>query len=455
MSQEKRNILVDTIQCLECGIVSKRVIVGHGCCVLDHQRRYLNKITASFKGYEEGRESLVGADGRSRSQPGKKPKLMHRTANITTQNQPSATTTIKLTLEALNDLRTTHTIPIEVMASATSKPEGSARVQIESLPGQNQDKPTLDAAKLEVPVLPGVNQDTSRMGDIPVSPAAALTPSQVPAIIVDRPLPGQNQVDPIMGELAPLLISSMAPEPYVLPSNPPSSTPSVASQVSATSMSTLIAQSTSVSLDSSSVVGFSTSFTIPSFTSFLTSTRSEQSREEASVTLALPSPSAVALTTSTTSSDTTKSATSQAIAAAQSAPGILTSTAAVAVASQNSTAESEVRNGSILNPMARTLLIVFVVLGVLSVIVAITISIMVRSHRKRFQTKQNDPRTRTAYDTSDRRADDNPHISTDTNDNPFLTASEKAIIDRAASPDRDSDLNSSYRLSEASIKNKV
>lgn len=41
------------------------------------------------------------------------------------------------------------------------------------------------------------------------------------------------------------------------------------------------------------------------------------------------------------------------------------------------------------------------------------------------------------------------HISANLNDNPFLTASEKAIVDTAAPPDGTSDVNNSASISDA------
>lgn len=85
----------------------------------------------------------------------------------------------------------------------------------------------------------------------------------------------------------------------------------------------------------------------------------------------------------------------------------------------------------------------------MSIIVAIVISIMVRSHKRRSGASKNNARHQGPYDASDDRTGVTTHISADPNDNPFLTASEKAIINRAASPDGEIDMNNSSRFADA------
>jgi len=56
---------------------------------------------------------------------------------------------------------------------------------------------------------------------------------------------------------------------------------------------------------------------------------------------------------------------------------------------------------------------------------------------------------RNSYDASNDRLGVTTHIFADPNENPFLTASERAIIDTAASPDGASDPNNSSGISVA------
>lgn len=58
-------------------------------------------------------------------------------------------------------------------------------------------------------------------------------------------------------------------------------------------------------------------------------------------------------------------------------------------------------------------------------------------------------RNQNPYDASSDCTGITTHISADPNDNPFLTASEKAIVNRAASSDGASEVHNSSRLSDA------
>jgi preprotein translocase subunit YajC len=97
----------------------------------------------------------------------------------------------------------------------------------------------------------------------------------------------------------------------------------------------------------------------------------------------------------------------------------------------------------------RTLLIVFVVLGmsssalsdqiitdiftgVLSLLVAIIAFMMVRSYRRRERAQHQNTGNLTPSDAPNDRIGVTTHITAEPNDNPFLTASEKAIIDTAS-----------------------
>ncbi|OSS54780.1 hypothetical protein B5807_01401 [Epicoccum nigrum] len=125
---------------------------------------------------------------------------------------------------------------------------------------------------------------------------------------------------------------------------------------------------------------------------------------------------------------------------------IPSSTAAVTAATSIASAMS---NGGGLNPMARTLLIVFVILGVLSLVVAIIIFVMINSRRKRSRTEtqaSNGPDTPTAQDDT---IGVTTHITAEPSDNPFLTASEKAIVSRLSVPNTMENPNAHTRFSDA------
>ncbi|KAF2630559.1 hypothetical protein BU25DRAFT_242313 [Macroventuria anomochaeta] len=431
--------------------------------VLDRYLVRRSNFTASDDPNEKGREGLVGADGRSGGQPGEVLKGINRTKSSTGQEQPRPTFAVPSALQSSPSLRITYTISVRTTPSATSIPEGGARVEIESLPGQNQNKPNLDDARIEAPALPGVNQDTSNMGEVlkPGSPAAAGAPerpSNAPAITVNKPLPGQNQANPVMGEaplpVPPLPALALPPAPPIPPPSPlvtssasaPSSSnePSVYSVQTATTSTSL---STSAASTLTPLASSSSSFTLSSVTSFVKLTRSEQGKEEAPVTLALSNTTTLSATS--TSVIPADNATPQAIAVAQSFSGALSSMTAIAAATLTPTAIPNNQDGSILHPTARTLLILFVILGALSILVAIVIFMMIRSHKNRSRAQRQAAMNQNLYDAPNDRIGVTTHISADPNDNPFLTASEKAIIDRAASPDGAADANNSSSFSDA------
>ncbi|KAF1924385.1 uncharacterized protein M421DRAFT_8863 [Didymella exigua CBS 183.55] len=293
----------------------------------------------------------------------------------------------------------------------------------------------------------------SKLGEIPkpMMPAAAANApllSSQPAITEDRPLPGQNQImpPPISGPPAPDYAPSgppspprpgsealgppppaaAAPPPALPPPPPPASPVITSSSASLSTTSTLITITASIpssatTLTQTPTSASSGSLSPPTVTSFVTITRSEEGKENSPPTLAL---SSITIATST--------ATPQAIAVVQSLPVIISSATAIAVASSTSTAAASSQDGSILHPAMRTLLIVLVILGVLSVVVAIIVLMMIRSHRKR-RVQQQNTRSQNPSDVPSNCIGVTTHISADPNDNPFLTASEKAIIDTASS----------------------
>lgn len=324
----------------------------------------------------------MGASRQQGTWPRQMFKVLNNTAVINDGERPYPTSAMLSALQVPSASRTIYTIAVQAASSAASKPEGGAKVDIELPVGQNQNEPGLEDTKSEVPVLPGVNQDTSAMGEVPkpVSPAVPPTSPQVsdaPAIIVNRPLPGQNQENPIVGDVSPPPVPTLA-TPKCSPS--PSSTPppgtSVMRPATTTSISTtpppLVVQTVSMSKSAStsaasnqgSATMLADLLTPPSVTSFVTITRSEQGKLEAPVSIALPkTPSTTAITTSSVGAEAVGRATTQAVAAAQSASGVMLSTATVAFATSDPAPLPNIQGGSILHPTARTLLILFVILG--------------------------------------------------------------------------------------------
>ncbi|KAF3005832.1 hypothetical protein E8E13_008559 [Curvularia kusanoi] len=85
--------------------------------------------------------------------------------------------------------------------------------------------------------------------------------------------------------------------------------------------------------------------------------------------------------------------------------------------------------------MARTMLILFVILGALSMIIAIIAFTLIRSRKKRSRAEaqariENNINTPTTPPID--KIGVTTHISAETTDNPFLTASEKAILNRVS-----------------------
>ncbi|KAJ4984640.1 hypothetical protein SVAN01_09829 [Stagonosporopsis vannaccii] len=428
--------------------------------VLDHQGTSWVQLTTSDKDNVKGRSSL-GVTGRhQREWPRRMLKeSTNSTKEVPEQERSSPTPAMWLAVQVANASSTTYTVAVQVTALATSKPDGGAERDVKSLPGQNQNKPTLDDARLEDTVLPGANQDISDMSEIPKQVPPGAAPSSLrlpgaPAITVDKPLPGQNQEDPIMGEVAPppaptlpASTSSLLPTtprlvPTVAGQGPAGVSPATSLPSSIQDISKPIPQFTSMAPIQPLETVNSNSLTLGSATSFVTVTRSEEAKLEATVTAAPSGVSSTAvIAISSVSAVTADHAATQAIAAAQSASATMASTAAVSVGTAKPATLPNNTNGSILHPTARTLLILFVILGILSIIVAIVISIMVKSHKRRSRASKNDANHQVPYDASYDRTGVTTYISADPNDNPFLTASERAIIKRAASPHGDTDTN--------------
>ncbi|KAJ4346295.1 hypothetical protein N0V95_005505 [Ascochyta clinopodiicola] len=416
--------------------------------VLDYQQiRTSNPATSQLPNEkEQGRESLVEGDGGRREQPQDMKEDTNKTPG-TGQEMPPAVPLATLLVSQASPSPITYTVSIQSTPAATLIPEGDPRADI-----GKPNRPTFDDAKVESAALPGVNQDTSKMGELskPGPPASSEEPSALPAVTVNTPLPGQNQANPIIGDLASLPVPLSPPPPPALVDSPASTsslssapTPSVVQSSTFSSVSTESRRSTETSLTMSS-----STFTPSPVTSFVTITRSTQAKEEAPITSALTGtfPTSAAIT----SIIPTNGANPQAIAVAQSVTGILSSMTVMATASLTPTIQpSSEEDGTILHPTARTLLILFVILGALSILIAIVVCMMTRSHRKRSRAQKQAFANQNPYDAPNAPVGVTTHISANPNDNPFLTVSEKAIVDRAASPDGASGLNNASSISDA------
>ncbi|KAF3040825.1 hypothetical protein E8E11_001623 [Didymella keratinophila] len=459
-----------------------------------------NDIYPSNQSNEKGREGLVGGDGRPGRQSEETLKSTNGTATSPVSGASRQPTFATLSSsQQPTSVTATYTVSVQSISSATPRPSGGARVEVESLPGQNQIKPNLDDARLDTPMLPGVNQDTSNMGEVPqpIMPAVAANglspPPGPPAMTVDKPLQGQSQVmpppaspsaptgppapggpsnppggppggpgGPCAGPLGPPGMpppgpASSVPAPPLpptpsAPSGPPGppkppmdgppmhGLPPTAAAAPPPAPPTLPAVTTSSSNPSTTSTSTSTITTTPSITSseqtfapvsssslrlssitsFVTLTRSEQGKENSLPTLA---PAGIV--------SPTTAVTPQAINVGQSLTVIFSSTSAIAAASSTATAAADTQDGSGLHPTMRTLLIVFVILGVLSLVVATIAFMMVRSHRRR-SAQQQSMRDLPPSDAPNDRIGVTTHISAGPNENPFLTASEKAIIETAS-----------------------
>lgn len=324
---------------------------------------------------EPRREGVVEGDGVWRKQ------VQKMKENIKAASSTGRTLSSPISLEAppTPQAATTYTVSIPATTYAASIPERGAEVEIGTLAVQDRNKPNIAEPKLEAQTLPGVNQDTSNMGEVPKSSFSSVAenserPSAAPAITVNKPLPGQNQVNPIVDELSPPMLLSLPtisspPTPsYVSPAAPPihcttstSTSSSEATVVLVQSMATsnVIVKPT-ISTLTSPVASFS-SLTSLLIASFVTITQSEQGNEASPVTLARSS--SVAKSITSTSASPAYNTEPQAIVVAQSFAGIFTSTTTIAATTIIPATVTNDQDGSILHPTTRTLLILFVILG--------------------------------------------------------------------------------------------
>lgn len=262
------------------------------------------------------------------------------------------TGTIQTDNDAADDKSTVQSVAI---SSRITGAEAGAKIGTEALPGVNQDDPKFATAPQVTPFAPVE------------APAA---PSSTPANTVYKPMPGKNQPDVAVASLDLLDISSPA---LSAPSPPPVSTTTMTTYVtlaqtlsglpsaspdatlnSAFSWPTPAASSLSSSTPSisSSAVPSASSFTVPSITSlpplpstssFVLLTRSEQDKEQKKTSsFSILTPQAITAPSS--------------LLSATVLPTIMASPSSLP-----STASDELDGG--LTPLSRSLFILFGVLG--------------------------------------------------------------------------------------------
>lgn len=256
-------------------------------------------------------------------------------------------------------------VSLSEFSSKASSPRATVTVEANTIRNGTFTVPTAatsspvplasSGAKIDSEVLPGLNREPPRLGEQPkASPlagpndaAAAPLPQ---AITVNRPMPGKNQPIPIMDEAA--ASSFMVLNALPVPTSEASST-AEAVQPQSESTSSTIVSSVEVSTSSitlpSSIISTTTS-PIPSSTTFTTVTTSSQLIEQGLVTLE--------------STSAAQSVTAAQLFSAIASVTITTSALASSTASPQATSISaDAQQQSRLSPLARTLFIIFGVLG--------------------------------------------------------------------------------------------
>ncbi|KAH8633897.1 hypothetical protein IG631_12533 [Alternaria alternata] len=315
---------------------------------------------------------------------------------------------VRLTLTAQADVNINGTSTIR--AASTTVPaflvDSGAKINEEALPGMNQEDPLLVT-------VPGMNQEDPLLVTAPaVTPTAApesslATPS-TSAMTVEKPMPGKKQPKPTAdAAVASLTILSDSASTTAQTSSTTSATISSTIDVSTVSFSLppTLTISTSSSTESSTTTSSST---LPPVLTFVTITRTAQGKEDAQTTTqTVPAPLAVT-TPQSASSLVVGSATPSSLATAVSV---------------------EPQSG--LTPLARSLFILF---GVLVWVM--------RSNKRRAQTARQQAAQNPAQETEEYDGYGNTiHISSNNSIKTFLTESEKAIVNRAATPDGDTDVS--------------
>ncbi|KAH7072706.1 hypothetical protein BKA63DRAFT_48739 [Paraphoma chrysanthemicola] len=295
------------------------------------------------------------------------------------------------------------------------------------------------------------NQELSAISGAPEVTAAVLKDStSTPLMEPTGLMPGKNQPKPAMEAAAAasfMIINGLVPVPTPKASQIAFTTqvPFAATSSAARSQSVF---STSLTPSSrnfiASIVPSSSSISTTSQTRFVTLTWGQQGKEQAPVTLESYQTS---IAVPTTQSSRTISRSSSLVASTVTLP----TPAAFSLAAANTFA----REGGRLTPLARTLFIVFGVLGALAILIAFGVIIMMRCSRKRKPARLNNQGDISDYTFDSSWKGKEPQRTTHFSANRSVTSmteSEKAIVMRAASPDGEPDpemTNPGSRISDA------
>ncbi|CAN9392926.1 unnamed protein product [Alternaria alternata] len=327
---------------------------------------------------------------------------------------------VRPTLTAQADVNINGTSTIR--AASTTVPaflvDSGAKINEEALPGMNQEDPLLVT-------VPGMNQ----------APESSLATPSTSAMTVEKPMPGKKQPKPTAdAAVASLTILSDSASTIAQTSSTTSATISSTIDVSTVSFSLppTLTISTSSSTESSTTTSSST---LPPVLTFVTITRTAQGKEDAQTTTqTVPAPLAV---TAPQSASSSLSASSLVVGSAT--PSSLATAVSV-----------EPQSG--LTPLARSLFILFGVLGFIAILIALGVVWVMRSNRRRAQAARQQAAQNPAQETEEYDGYGNTiHISSNNSIKTFLTESEKAIVNRAATPDGDTDASakSSHHLTDA------
>ncbi|KAI4951291.1 hypothetical protein J4E91_004000 [Alternaria rosae] len=294
----------------------------------------------------------------------------------------------------------------------------------DALPGVNQGDPSLET-------VPGMNQETPVLLTTPgvtplATPETSTALSATPAITVGKPMPGKNQPKPTMDVSAVSFMilsdSSSTAVPTISSLSAVSTSIATATESSTSSFSpppTLVISTTTATASSK----MTKSSSLPPVLTFVTVTRTAQGKEDAqSSTQTILAPQAV----------TTRQSSSSGLRTLPLASGS-------AIPSSLATAVSvEPQQG--LTPLARTLFILFGVLGFVTILLAFSLTLIMRSNRRRAQAaRQQAIRSPSEEIVEYDGYGNTTRVSAKSSIRNFLTEPEKAIVNRAATPDGEPD----------------
>ncbi|KAG9196500.1 hypothetical protein G6011_01621 [Alternaria panax] len=333
--------------------------------------------------------------------------------------RPTSTAQVDMSTNATSSIRAASTIAPAFLV------DSGAKINEEALPDMNQQDPSLVT-------VPGINQQDPVLVTAPtITPLAAsessLAISSISTMTADKPMPGKNQ-----------------PKPTAAVATTPSTT---LSGFTSTIVPALSISSLTTSTAISNVADVSTiSFALPPTLAIYTSSPTEPSTTTSSSVLS-PVLTFVTITrTAKGKEDARSSIQSVAAPLAVTAPqslssSFLTSSLVVGSAVPSSLATAvNVEPQSGLTPLARSLFILFGVLGFVTILIALGIFWVMRSNKRRTQAARQQAALNPVEETGEDDGYGNTiRISSNNSIKTFLTESEKAIVNRAATPDGDTD----------------